>query len=524
MEKRRSTSLRLSDPHTKLIARDISDSLGKLPPQAIDLEVYILGALMLEKGALPQVPYLKHHHFYDDKHSEIFQAITAVASTGAMPDMRLVIAHLRSVGKIELIGGAYYVAELTSKVSSASNIEYHARIVIEMAMKRHLIGIASKIHYNAYEDTTDVFTLLKETQEDIKFLEDRETSSSGPERIKALWEKTLVTTKPEEQPPLIMLGDKIIATPGNHSLLVGKKKSRKSLLVVFLLSIFLKPRENMAEDIAIFDTEQGKKHVWQTKDRLFRMTNQHVPIFYMRGMSPQERRDFIEMTVVHWPEKSKRKLRIIAIDGIRDCMVNINDPDETTGVIVWLEKLTLNHNIHIIDILHLNKTDNNARGHIGSELLNKAEITIEVEYDEKSTYSVVKCESSREIPFENFAFTHGLTGLPEIVGVPLKESVPPDEKVKRLMAVFEDQSLKYNEVLDGVKAEFSVGQNKAKQLIAEFVRVGWVMKSGELRSAKSTYKLMVSPGSYAPPPVVQPNPQTKLELVVDVNYTDDLPF
>ena len=73
----------------------------------------------------------------------------------------------RKAGKIEVVGGAYYIAELTSKVSSAANIEYHARIIIEMAIKRNLIEIASQIHHDAYEDTTDVFELLDKTEQSI---------------------------------------------------------------------------------------------------------------------------------------------------------------------------------------------------------------------------------------------------------------------------------------------------------------------------------------------------------------------
>jgi replicative DNA helicase len=81
--------------------------------------------------------------------------------------MRTVVNQLRKYGKIELIGGAYYIAELTAKVSSAANIEYHARVIIEMAIKRDLIQIASQIHHDAYEDVTDVFELLDKTEQSI---------------------------------------------------------------------------------------------------------------------------------------------------------------------------------------------------------------------------------------------------------------------------------------------------------------------------------------------------------------------
>ena len=164
----RSTPLRLSNKSNKLVPRDISESLGKLPPQAVDLEEVVLGALMLEKNALNAVvEFLKPEHFYVEKHKEIYTAILELFKDSEPVDMRTVVNQLRKLGKLEIIGGAYYIAELTAKVSSASNIEYHARIINEMAIKRTLIEVASQIHHDAYEDTTDVFELLDKTEQAV---------------------------------------------------------------------------------------------------------------------------------------------------------------------------------------------------------------------------------------------------------------------------------------------------------------------------------------------------------------------
>ncbi|MBS1557099.1 MAG: replicative DNA helicase [Bacteroidetes bacterium] len=169
----RSTPTRLSSAisgagKSRLLARDLSESLGKLPPQAPDLEEAILGALMLEKNALTSVvEFLRPEHFYSDQHKEIYTAIIDLFKSSEPVDMHTVVAQLRKNGKLEVVGGAYYVAELTSKVSSAANIEYHARIIIEMAIKRELIQIASQVHHDAYEDTTDVFDLLDKTESSI---------------------------------------------------------------------------------------------------------------------------------------------------------------------------------------------------------------------------------------------------------------------------------------------------------------------------------------------------------------------
>src|SRR5882757_5104304 len=117
----RSTSLRTSAGQgagkSNKLVRDISESLGKLPPQATDLEQAVLGALMLEKNALTAViEFLRPDHFYSEQHKEIYTAIIDLFKSSDPVDMRTVVAQLRKNGKLEIVGGAYYIAELTSKV------------------------------------------------------------------------------------------------------------------------------------------------------------------------------------------------------------------------------------------------------------------------------------------------------------------------------------------------------------------------------------------------------------------------
>jgi replicative DNA helicase len=142
--------------------------LGKVPPQAQELEQAVLGALMLERDALTDViDALRPESFYNEKHKVIYQAILDLFRESAPVDLLTVTNKLRTNGDLEMAGGAFYVTELTSKVNSASNVEYHARIVSEMAIKRELIKISGEIQHEAYEDTSDVFELLDKTQSSI---------------------------------------------------------------------------------------------------------------------------------------------------------------------------------------------------------------------------------------------------------------------------------------------------------------------------------------------------------------------
>ncbi|RPD48063.1 replicative DNA helicase [Hymenobacter sediminis] len=141
---------------------------GKLPPQALELEAAVLGALMLEKDALTTViDILKPQSFYKDGHQRIFKAILNLFDKSEPIDILTVTHELREMGELEAAGGAHYVANLTFKVNSAANIEYHARIITENAIKRELIRIASDIQRDAFEDTTDVFNLLDSTEQSL---------------------------------------------------------------------------------------------------------------------------------------------------------------------------------------------------------------------------------------------------------------------------------------------------------------------------------------------------------------------
>ncbi|HQS06137.1 MAG TPA: replicative DNA helicase, partial [Daejeonella sp.] len=146
----------------------IASGLGKLPPQALDLEEAVLGALMLEKDALSAViDILKPDVFYKDSHQKIFEAIQALFQKSSPVDILTVTAQLRQQGDLEMIGGAYYITELTNRVASAANIEYHARIISQKFIQRELIRISTEIISNAYEDTTDIFDLLDHAEKNL---------------------------------------------------------------------------------------------------------------------------------------------------------------------------------------------------------------------------------------------------------------------------------------------------------------------------------------------------------------------
>ncbi len=141
---------------------------GKLPPQAVDIEQAVLGALMLEKDALTTViDILKPESFYRDSHSKIFEAIVQLFNNSEPIDIKTVVHQLKKNGVLEEVGGAYYISELTTYVNSAANIEYHSRIISEQSIKRELIKVSSEVQRDAFDDTIDVFNLLDRAEQSL---------------------------------------------------------------------------------------------------------------------------------------------------------------------------------------------------------------------------------------------------------------------------------------------------------------------------------------------------------------------
>ena len=146
-------------------SRIISLEKGKIPPQAVELEEAVLGAMMIDKKGIDDVIDILHPDaFYDSRHHEIYAAIYELFQNTQPIDLLTVSSHLKKSGKLELVGGDFYLIRLTQKVASSAHIEFHARIILQKYIQRKLISISSEIIENAYDETTDVFDLLDDAE------------------------------------------------------------------------------------------------------------------------------------------------------------------------------------------------------------------------------------------------------------------------------------------------------------------------------------------------------------------------
>ncbi|MFI3248287.1 MAG: replicative DNA helicase [Rikenellaceae bacterium] len=157
MAKSFSPSQRNRDAYTNLT----SDNLGIVPPQALELEEAVLGALMLEKDSVIAVQeYISPESFYTEQHRLIYKAIEALSRDLQPVDLFTVTEKLKVEKELATAGGAAYLAQLTQKVDSAANVEFHARIIAQKYVQRELIRAATEIQKQSYDETVDVTDLI----------------------------------------------------------------------------------------------------------------------------------------------------------------------------------------------------------------------------------------------------------------------------------------------------------------------------------------------------------------------------
>ena len=264
----------------------------------------------------------------------------------------------------------------------------------------------------------------------------------------------------EQSPAVLRVDGSVIGTLGNFSASIGKAKSKKTFNVAASF-----PEEKRG--ILYIDTEQGRPHCQQVLRRILRLARlpeerdpDNLVMLTLRKFPPDMRLAIVDHAIGTIPH-----LGLVIIDGIRDLLYDINSPKEATDIISRFMQWTDDRQIHIHTILHQNKNDENARGHIGTELNNKAETVMQIEVDkEERSISVVEAIHIRDREFEPFAFRINSETLPELVepyqprkrgaGRPAKGPFDPARDIPEEV---------HRAALDAVFAEGSIGSYREYQ-------------------------------------------------------------
>ena len=148
--------------------RVIGVETGKTPPQAVDIEEAVLGAIMIEKDAIHEViELIKPESFYKEAHAKIYKAILDLSIREEPIDLLTVTQELRRKNILEEVGGPFYITQLTTRVMSSVHIEYHARIIYQKYIQRELIRVSANIQERAFDESVDVDDLLNCSEQEL---------------------------------------------------------------------------------------------------------------------------------------------------------------------------------------------------------------------------------------------------------------------------------------------------------------------------------------------------------------------
>jgi len=298
-----------------------------------------------------------------------------------------------------------------------------------------------------------------------------------------------------EPPTYCLINSRPSLTAGNFSLIYGKKKAGKTFLLggvvasainnslqIGAIKGCLPENKNV---VLYFDTEQSQYHANRTIKRICSLVGNLSPdnlfAYGLRPLSPKERLDVIEAVILMTPN-----VGLVAIDGIRDLLtMGINDEQEATKLTSSFLKWSYDLDIHIILLLHQNKNDLNARGHIGSEVVNKAETVISVTKEDKSNAFKVVCEDSRDMPFDEFGFTISEDGLPISCDLskfkPRKVTDPnhitSEKHLENLTTLFKGGlEYTYGTLKTALMHEYNIGRDASEKFISYYIDKNWITK------------------------------------------------
>lgn len=312
------------------------------------------------------------------------------------------------------------------------------------------------------------------------------------------------TDKITVPPKILFVGDCTIATFGNFSASTGKAKSKKTFNISAMVaaavtnSTVLNYRACLPEgkrNILYFDTEQSKFHCHSVLERIYKLSGLSLQEDHPRLMfwGLREYTPKLRIAVIDYALRKYDEVGLVIIDGLRDLMYDINNGKEATDVMTVLMAWTSVYELHIHTVLHLNKNDNNPRGHIGTELENKAETVLIISKNTmNNSVSEVKPMHMRDKEFTTFAFHIDDNKLPvldssisvTVVKSREKSLVSLDNEVHQeiLGKVFEENTpTKYNELVDVVAqayeaAGYKRGMNGIKGLLKLLMSKGIIVK------------------------------------------------
>lgn len=361
-------------------APQIASEYGKIPPQAIELEELVLGAFLVDANKRQEIidSIVSDDLFYKDAHKMIYAEMLNMWEKKKPIDIVTLSIELKRSGKIELVGGHFYIAQLTSRVASAANVTAHIMYLTQEFIKRKSIEISAIASRDAYENTTDAIEVMQNALESLN-----ELSRKFDGGFNTVTKITEATPKNEHPAVLSIKGNQILKR-GNIAALIAPPGIGKSQLMEIICCS--KINDEMTETnfgfrihsdkrVALIDTERSTDDLKSGWERMQRRT----------GQNPDECIDFMSFRkIASYKDKKKRLFRmleskdydLIVCDGFGHMVGDVNNVEQSEGFVQELMAMVNSFNCAVFGTIHNNFKQQDradARGHLGAAIMREAE-------------------------------------------------------------------------------------------------------------------------------------------------------
>lgn len=284
--------------------------LAHLPPQAIDLEEAVLGALLIDASALEHLDSLKPEYFYKDEHSLIFRAVLTLNTSGKKVDVLTVTEQLRAMGELDSAGGAYFITTLPDRIASAAHIEHHIFILKQKYIRRALIEMSQRTMRNAYDESIDELELLADHENEVENL-GVTTITRDAEQIGNIITRIFSSTVTEMGVPVSMPGlrDKVKKFQNSDLIILAARPSMGKTAKAIQLAL---QTAQQGIPVGVFSLEMSKDQL------VTRMLTNLTGIEYMRILNKEYTRDEADMLAVAGRDLANLKLYIDDTAGLTE--------------------------------------------------------------------------------------------------------------------------------------------------------------------------------------------------------------
>jgi len=345
---------------------------GAQQPQAVPLEEAVIGAILVDKFAIREVQHiLRAEHFYTEAHQTLYQACCDLVEQQVPIDILTVTEHLRNHSKLDAIGGAYYIVELSHRVASAANIQYHARIIAERWLERDAIRMLTNGIKGIYEHTDDVFTIRNGISELLRVM-----PFSSYLRVR---DANQVLQEASGQPDMLQLAGTLLEQQG-ITLMFAQPGVGKSILAVQIADAVSRGREVFPEGVLVNEAEPMRTGFFDFEllDKEFykRYSNKEDPMnvfvfsdtFFRIDINPNftdfTEGDDIERHIISEIENAilTFKLEFIVIDNISALISqSASDPNVALRVMANLKRLRIKYGLTLLVLAHTTKQYNKTK-------------------------------------------------------------------------------------------------------------------------------------------------------------------